>query len=135
MEVKKMIFGEKMPDKDDPAYKELHEKTMEAGKNFAKAVKLDKTAAAVQGFASKHPKLFLAIIFSFVLFSIGLNLYRMSTAVTYRQQPSSAIRRQEKVLHFKRHHPKRIGEDANDGSIQHIENSQKIEQYESYRKD
>lgn len=130
-----MIFGEKVPDKDDPAYKELHEKTKEAGKNFAKAVKLDKVAAAVQGFASKHPKLFLAIIFSFVLFSIGLNLYRMSTAVTYRQQPSSAIERQEQVLHFKRHHSKKVGESADDRNLQHIDNSQKIEQYDSYRQD
>lgn len=79
MEVKKMIFGEKIPDKDDPGYKEKHEKTVEAGKNFAKAVKLDKVAMKVQGFASGHPKLFLAFIFGFVLFSIGLNLYRMST--------------------------------------------------------
>lgn len=52
MEVKKMIFGEKIPDKDDPGYKEKHEKTVEAGKNFAKAVKLDKVAMKVQGFAS-----------------------------------------------------------------------------------
>ena len=84
MEVKKMIFGEKIPDKDDPGYKEKHEKTVEAGKNFAKAVKLDKVAMKVQGFASGHPKLFLAFIFGFVLFSIGLNLYRMSTRVCHK---------------------------------------------------
>ena len=79
MEVKKMIFGEKVPDKDNPKYKEKHENTVEAGKNFAKAVKLDKLAMNVQRFASGHPKLFLVVIFAFVLFSIGLNLYRMST--------------------------------------------------------
>ena len=84
MEVKKMIFGEKIPDKDDPGYKEKHEKTVEAGKNFAKAVKLDKVAMKVQGFASGHPKLFLAFILGFVLFSIGLNLYRMSTRVCHK---------------------------------------------------
>ena len=41
------------------------------------------------------PKLFLCIIFGFVLFSIGLNLYRMSNAVSYRSNPSSAVERQE----------------------------------------
>jgi len=134
MEVKKMIFGEKVPDKDDPGYKEKHEKTVEAGKSFAKAVKLDKLALKVQSFASGHPKLFLAIIFGFVLFSIGLNLYRMSTAVCYKQQPSSAIERQEKVLRFNRHHKMNDGKTKpTEEQEQTKDNSQKIEQYESYR--
>ncbi len=135
MKVKKMIFGEKVPDKDEPGYKEKHEKTVEAGKNFAKVVKLDKAAARVQRFASRHPKLFLSLIFGFVLFSIGLNLYRMSSAVSYRQRPSSAIERQEKALHFSRHHardpmvlPHKKRESSN-------ENSQKIDGYETYGKD
>lgn len=105
MRLKKIIFGEKVPDKDDPKYKDLHEKTVEAGKSFARAVRLDKAAARIQGFASAHPRLFLGLIFGFVLFSLGLNLYRMSTAVTYRSRPSSAVERQEQQLHFKRHHP------------------------------
>ena len=128
-----MIFGEKVPDKDDPGYKEKHEKTVEAGKGFAKAVKLDKLAMKVQGFATGHPKLFLAVIFGFVLFSIGLNLYRMSTAVSYKQHPSSAIERQEKVLRFNRHH---VGGDKTnpiERKVQSKDNSQMIEQYESYR--
>ena len=133
MEVKKMIFGEKIPDKDDPGYKEKHEKTVEAGKNFAKAVKLDKVAMKVQGFASGHPKLFLAFIFGFVLFSIGLSLYRMSTAVSCKQQPSSAIKRQEKVLHFNRHHVDGNKMNPTEKKEQSKDKSQMIEQYESYR--
>ena len=104
MEIKKIIFGEKMPDKDDPNYKEKHEKCVNAGKSFARTLRLDKAAAKVQRFASTYPKLFLCIIFGFVLFSIGLNLYRMSNAVSYRSNPSRAVERQEQQLHFKRHH-------------------------------
>ena len=104
MNIKKVIMGEKVPDKDDPNYKERHEKGVEAGKSFARKMRLDKAAAKVQHFASTYPKLFLCLIFGFVLFSVGLNLYRMSTAVRYRSQPSSAVERQEKELHFNRHH-------------------------------
>lgn len=132
MEVKKMIFGEKVPDKDNPKYKEKHENTVEAGKNFAKAVKLDKLAMNVQRFASGHPKLFLVVIFAFVLFSIGLNLYRMSTAVSYKQHPSSAIERQEKVLRFNRHHVDDVRSRQVSNHEQSKDNPQMIEQYESY---
>lgn len=104
MNVKKVILGEKVPDKDDPNYKKRHEKGVEAGKSFARAMRLDKAATKVQHFASTYPKLFLCLIFGFVLFSVGLNLYRMSTAVSYRSNPSSAVERQEQELHFKRHH-------------------------------
>ena len=104
MGFKKMLIGEPVPDKDDPRYKEKHEKTVEAGMSFAKALKLDKAAACVQRFATNHTKIFLALVFGFVLFSVSLNLWRMSNAVTYKHETSSAIERQEKELHLKRHH-------------------------------
>ena len=31
MNIKQIIIGEKMPDKNDPKYKELHESSVEAG--------------------------------------------------------------------------------------------------------
>ena len=130
MEIKKIIFGEKMPDKDDPNYKEKHEKCVNAGKSFARTLRLDKAAARVQRFASSYPKLFLCIIFGFVLFSIGLNLYRMSNAVSYRSKPSSAVERQEQQLHFKRHHaPKERDNKEKDNPIN------ETEAYEDYRQD
>lgn len=76
MNIKKVILGEKVPDKDDPNYKKRHEEGVEAGKSFARTMRLDKAAAKVQHFASTYPKLFLCLIFGFVLFSVGLNLYR-----------------------------------------------------------
>lgn len=103
MGLKKIILGEKMPDKDDPQYKEKYEKGVEAGKSFAQALRLDKGAACIQRFATKHSKLFLALVFAFVLFSVGLNLYRMSTAVRQRPVRTSAVERQEKELKMKRH--------------------------------
>ena len=63
---KKMIFGEKMPDKHDPQYKERYEREVDAGRRFAKATRIDKAAAKVQGFANMHRTLFLIIVFSFV---------------------------------------------------------------------
>lgn len=103
MGLKKIILGEKMPDKDDPQYKEKYEKGVEAGKSFAQALRLDKGAACIQRLATKHSKLFLALVFAFVLFSVGLNLYRMSTAVRQRPVRTSAVERQEKELKMKRH--------------------------------
>lgn len=123
MNIKKVILGEKVPDKDDPNYKKRHEEGVEAGKSFARTMRLDKAAAKVQHFASAYPKLFLCLIFGFVLFSVGLNLYRMSTAVSYRSKQSSAVERQEKELHFNRHH-------ANDGERKEIKTNNNVQREE-----
>ena len=128
MNIKKAILGEKVPGKDDPNYKKQHEQSVEAGKSFAQALRLDKAAAKVQRFASHYPKLFLCLIFGFVLFSVGLNLYRMSTAVSYRNNPSSAVERQEKELHFNRHQTR--GKKDNKGN-----NISRTEEYEHHRQD
>ena len=119
-----------MPDKDDPNYKEKHEKCVNSGKSFARTLRLDKAAAKVQRFASTYPKLFLCIIFGFVLFSIGLNLYRMSNAVSYRSNPSSAAERQEQQPHFKRHH---APAERDNKDTDHTTNAP--EAYEDYRQD
>ena len=42
---KKMLFGEKMPDKQDPKYKERYERDVAAGRKFAKTLRIDKAAA------------------------------------------------------------------------------------------
>lgn len=130
---KKIIMGEKMPDKDDPDYKEKREQAEKAGKTFAETLRLNKMAACVQGFATRHNKLFLALVFGFVLFSVSLNLYRMCTAVQRQYHPESAIERQEKELHFKRHHPHI--DDYVDAPINNSNTPQNIEEYEVYRKD
>lgn len=112
MKIKKMLLGEEMPDKNDPKYKELHEQSFNAGVSFAKKTKLDVFALKVQTFARSYPKLFLGIIFSIVLFCVGLNLYRLSSAISIPSTPSSAIQMQEQQLKLKRHHNPQNSVDA-----------------------
>ena len=59
---RRMLLGEKMPDRNDPKYKERYERDVEAGRKFAKATRIDKAAAKVQGFANVHRTLFLVIL-------------------------------------------------------------------------
>ena len=95
---RRMLFGEKMPDKNDPKYKERYERDVDAGRKFAKATRIDKAAAKVQGFANTHRTLFLAIIFGFVVGGLAWNIYRL--AVVYRYQPSrrTATEMQDSLL-------------------------------------
>ncbi len=62
---RRMLFGEKMPDKNDPKYKDRYEREVSAGRKFAQATRIDKAAAKVQGFANAHRILFLVIVFWF----------------------------------------------------------------------
>ena len=95
---RRMLFGEKMPDKNDPKYRERYERDVKAGRKFAKATRIDKAAAKVQGFANLHRTLFLVIVFGFVLAGLVWNIYRLS--VMYRHQPAqrTATEMQDSVL-------------------------------------
>ena len=99
---RRMLFGEKMPDKNDPQYKERYERDVEAGRKFAKATRIDKAAAKVQGFANMHRNLFLFIVFAFVLGGLVWNIHRIS--VVYRHQPvqRTATEMQDSVLKERR---------------------------------
>jgi hypothetical protein len=99
---RRMLFGEKMPDKNDPQYKERYERDVEAGRKFAKATRIDKAAAKVQGFANMHRNLFLFIVFAFVLGGLVWNIYRIS--VVYHHQPvqRTATEMQDSVLKERR---------------------------------
>ena len=59
MSWKKMIIGEKMPDKDDPKYRKRYESEVEAGRKTARVLKIDKAASSVQRFACNIPNGFL----------------------------------------------------------------------------
>lgn len=102
---RRMLFGEKMPDKDDPQYKERYERDVDAGRKFAKATRIDRAAAKVQGFANTHRTLFLVLVFGFVIGAFAWNIYRLT--VVYRHQPAgrtatemqdSVLRQRHKVL-------------------------------------
>lgn len=71
---KKMLVGEKMPDKDDPKYRQRYEKEVKAGRKFAKTMKLDLLAGKVQLFANDHKRLFLSLVFGFIILSLSKHL-------------------------------------------------------------
>lgn len=83
---RRMLFGEKMPDKNDPKYKERYERDVDAGRRFAKATRIDKAVAKVQGFANAHRTLFLVIVFGFAICGLTWNIYRLT--VVYRHHPT-----------------------------------------------
>ena len=60
---KKMVFGEKLPDRDDPRYRKKYEEDVEAGRRFARITKLDVLAARIQRFAERNRGFFLATVF------------------------------------------------------------------------
>lgn len=92
---KKLIMGEKMPDKNDPRYKERYEKEVSAGRKVARFLKIDKAAAATQRFADRWPKLFLGIVFGIVIFCFMLNVYRLSQVATKANDYQTAVEKQE----------------------------------------
>lgn len=102
--IRRMLVGEKMPDKNDPQYKERYEKEVAAGRRFAKAARIDRAAARVQGFANAHKTLFLVIVFGFVAACFGLNIYRMARYYSHQQAARTATEMQDSVLKV-RHHP------------------------------
>ena len=99
---RRMLFGEKMPDKNDPQYKERYEREIEAGRKFAKATRIDVAAAKVQKFANLHRNLFLVIVFTFVLGGLVWKIYRIT--VVYRHQPiqRTATEIQDSILRERR---------------------------------
>lgn len=101
---KKMIFGEKMPDKEDPKYKERYENEVAAGRKAARLLKIDKAAGCVQRFACRHPKWFLGIVFGIVISCLALNICRIVTVSRIHgqtEQRMTATEHQEQVLRQK----------------------------------
>lgn len=99
---KKLIMGEKMPDKNDPRYKERYEKEVRAGRKVARFLKIDKAAAATQRFADRWPKLFLGIVFGIVIFCFVLNVYRLSQVATKANDYQTAVEKQESIYKERR---------------------------------
>lgn len=92
---KKLIMGEKMPDKNDPKYKERYVKEVSAGRKVARFLRIDKAAAATQWFADRWPRLFLGTVFGIVIFCFVLNVYRLSQVATKANDYQTAVEKQE----------------------------------------
>ena len=95
---KKFLMGEKMPDKNDPQYKEKYEKDVDAGRRFARWSGLDRFAAKVQDFANKHTKAFLVIVFGFVILCFGMNIYRMGRVWSQEGERKTAVEQQDELI-------------------------------------
>ena len=76
---RRMLLGEKMPDRNDPKYKERYEREVNAGRRFAKATRID-------------------IVFAFVAAGLAWNIYRLT--VVYHRQPvkRTATEMQDSIL-------------------------------------
>jgi hypothetical protein len=101
---KKLIFGDKMPDKDDPRYRIQRESGVKAGREVAKALGVDKAAAKAQRVALKYPKTFLIVVFGFVVICLGYNVYRMVYIYNPPGAPRTAVERQDALFKLKRKH-------------------------------
>ena len=104
---KKLILGEKMPDKNDPKYAERYEKEVSAGRKWAKLLKIDKAAGYAQCFACQHPKVFLTLVFGIVIGCLTLNICRMVEIYNRpkTEQTVTATQHQEELLRQKRNKP------------------------------
>ena len=103
MNIKKILFGEKTPDKDDPNYRKLREKSEAAGFKTSNILGLDKATAAVQSFAERHRTLFFGFLLALCVLMAAAHINRFQHAWKYRNSHSSAVERQRQELHFKRH--------------------------------
>ncbi len=101
MKIKKILFGEKVPDRDDPNYKKLREESEAAGRKVTQMTGMGKFVAKVQRFAENHQKVFFAIIFAYVFFASIIAIQRVNNLWHNRPQQSSAVERQERELGFK----------------------------------
>ena len=90
---KNIILGEKMPDKDDPKYREKYEKDVEAGRKFARVTRIDRLTGHVQRFAEKHRGVFLGIVMAIVLGCLAVNIYHFTRA--YRSHREQKVSSQE----------------------------------------
>ena len=77
MSIKKMFVGEKMPDKNDPKYRERYEREVNYGRRFADKTGISLMARKLQHIADNHRCGFLIVVFGIVLLCFVFNICRM----------------------------------------------------------
>ena len=95
---KRMLFGEKEPDINDPNVRARYDREVAAGRRFACYAHLDKAAAKVQQFAIDHTKPFLIIVFGFIGLSFSINIAKMAAICIHHKPYNSAMTRQDSVM-------------------------------------
>ena len=100
MNLKRVLFGEPVPDKDDPRFKARYEREFEAGRRFGDSMGVGKFAGWLQRTAGAHKKLFLVIVFGIVVGCFGYNVYWLIRAYQYNQRScrKTAVELQDSAL-------------------------------------
>ena len=77
MSIKKMFVGEKMPDKNDPKYRERYEREVNYGRRFADKTGISWMPRKLPHIADNHRCGFRIVVFGIVLLCFVFNICRM----------------------------------------------------------
>ncbi len=94
-------MGEKMPDKNDPQYKDRYEREVNAGRKFARMVGIDKLAARVQQSINTNLRVAKIVIACIILVVIAANFARIYSLITFFSTPKTATELQDEMLNSK----------------------------------
>ena len=112
MSIKKMFVGEKMPDKNDPKYRERYEREVNYGRRFADKTGISWMARKLQQIADNHRYGFLVVVFGIVLLCFFFNFYRMvSSYKAGAGRKGVAVERVDSALHKKSVHVHELPDD------------------------
>lgn len=112
MSIKKMFVGEKMPDKNDPKYRERYEREVNYGRRFADKTGISWMARKLQQIADNHRCGFLVVVFGIVLLCFFFNFYRMvSSYKAGAGRKGVAVERVDSALHKKSVHVHELPDD------------------------
>lgn len=98
--VKDIVMGEPMPDKNDERYKERYEREKAAGAKFASKVGIGRIAGQLQLYGQSNKKMFLAIVFGFVLtlFMFNLGHLYQSYQASIKTGQTTAVEKLDSVM-------------------------------------
>ena len=103
MNIKKLVFGEKCPDMDDPKLSKQRKEFNSYGEKFGKLIRLDKLAGWLQTQWQVNPRRFVAVFLGIMSIMFFWNIYRLVyITANYPYTQSSAVQRVEKEMQ-KRH--------------------------------
>ena len=125
MSIKKMFVGEKMPDKNDPKYRERYEREVNYGRRFADKTGISWLSRKLQLIADNHRSGFLIVVFGTVLLCFFFNCYRMvSSYKAGAGRKGVAVERVDSALQKKSVHVHELPDD--------YENPYKLKGHEGY---
>ena len=104
MNIKKILLGEPMSDKNDPKYKERYEQEKRAGETFSQKVKLNYVMRSIQLWANNHRVGFLVIVFGIVITCFAINVFNLIRCLSASQERGrrTAVEQVDKALQQQR---------------------------------